>query len=363
MRLIKFFKIIFLKLISKRKKRSIPLSKSPKFLLLMHQNIGDMIVFSALIREIKVAYPNSKLQVLASINNKEIAEQNPYIDNVILYQNKWNKLFPSLIDLKSSKFDFAVELEAKVVTKVILMLRIINPSCILSVTKREGRYGLKSREVLPYDYYTDEKLNHQRDTSLDILRLINVKVKNKSYDFFYSEKYKNKAKSFFSKIDNKKIIIALNITGSSQKRRFLDRDSKKILRELRTISQHLIIILLHKPKDLEIISQLIDNKTSEYVIPSYPTESILDVAALIHNVDLVITPDTSLVHMACALEIPLVAVYSNNPESFAAWHPKSEYSHVIFSKNFDSLDNINVDSIIEKSADLIKNHVKNFDLV
>ena len=94
---------------------------------------------------------------------------------------------------------------------------------------------------------------------------------------------------------------------------------------------------MHEPKDLEIISQFIDNKTSEYVIPSYPTESILDVAALIHNVDLVITPDTSLVHMACALEIPLVGVYSNNLESFAAWHPKSENSHVVFSKNFDKI--------------------------
>ena len=44
MRLIKFFKIGFLKLVSKRKKRPLPLSKSPKFLLLMNQNIGDMIV-------------------------------------------------------------------------------------------------------------------------------------------------------------------------------------------------------------------------------------------------------------------------------------------------------------------------------
>jgi ADP-heptose:LPS heptosyltransferase len=150
----------------------------------MHQSIGDMIVFSSLIREIKSGYQNPSIQVIASKKNIDIAKQNPYIDKVFLYENKWSKLFPLLLNLRSINFHYAIELEAKVVTRVILMLKIISPQCILSVSKREGRYGLKPQDVLPYDYYTNENLNHQSDTSLDILRLINIKVTDKSYDFF-----------------------------------------------------------------------------------------------------------------------------------------------------------------------------------
>ena len=64
------------------------------------------------------------------------------------------------------------------------MLRIINPKCILSVSKREGRYGIEPKEFFSYDLYTDNKLNHQRDTCLDILRLLNIRFTNKNYDVF-----------------------------------------------------------------------------------------------------------------------------------------------------------------------------------
>lgn len=348
-----YIKASFLKFISKRKTRPLPLIRSPKFILLMHQSIGDMIVFSSLIREIKLGYPDSSIQVLASKKNIDIAKENPYIDKVFLYQNKWSRLFPLLLNLKSINFHYAIELEAKVVTKVILMLKIINPNCILSVSKREGRYGLRPQDVLPYDYYTNENLNHQRDTSLDILRLMNIKVTDKSYDFFYSEKHRARAKLFFSKFKNQKI-IALNLSGSSDTRRFLDRDVKKIIVRLRQISNNLIIILLHEPKDTAFINQFINDENSDYVVASYPTLSIMDVGALIDNVDLLITPDTSLVHMACALEIPLLAIYVKDMETFDAWHPKSKCSQVVFSSYIDSLNNLNITSIINKSIELIK---------
>ena len=101
----------------------------------MHQNIGDMIVCSPILRELKKAYPDCNLQVIASKTNQEIAITNPYIDFVHIYQNKWNKLLPLLFKLRRHNFDVAVELEAKIVTRVILMLRLINPKCILSVSK------------------------------------------------------------------------------------------------------------------------------------------------------------------------------------------------------------------------------------
>ena len=358
MKLVKLFKIGFLKLISRRKIRPLPLSKSPKFLLLMHQNIGDMIVFSPLIREIKVAYPNSNLQVLASNNNRVIAEENPYIDKVILYQNKWNKLFPLLIDLKSINFDFVVELEAKVVTKVILMLRIINPNCILSVSKREGRYGLDPAAVLPYDYYTDDKLNHQRDTSLDILRLINVNVRNKSYDLFYSEKNKEKALKFINYFNPKDILVGLNITGSSNEKRLINSDIFKIIDGLHSLSKNIIIILIHMPQEKSFIETLITFENSKFVIPSYPTSSILDAAALVDSIDLLLTPDTSLVHIACAFEKPLLAIYRKDQAAFDAWHPKSKDSHVVFSKESNSLKSLDVDEIISKCFELISTSIK-----
>ena len=118
--------------------------------------------------------------------------------------------------------------------------------------------------------------------------------------------------------------------------------------------------MIHKPTDNKLISKLITKEKSSFVSPSYPTESVLDVAALVDSVDLLITPDTSLVHMACAFEKPLLAIYSNDVNSFKTWHPKSTNNHVIFSANFDSLKSLDVTTIVDKSIELIRLHVKKY---
>ena len=351
-------KASFLKLISNHKIRPLNVNIAPKFLILMHQNIGDMIVCSPILRELKLAFPDCNLQVLASQTNKEIAQANPYIDNVIVYKNQWHRLLPLLIKLRNDKFDFAVELEAKIITKVILMLRVIQPKCILSVSKREGRYGIDPQGVHPYDYYTNVKLNHQRDTCIDILRLLKINCTNKKYDFFYLEKNRRESLLFLSTFESKKIIIGLNITGSSFEQRISSNDVEKILLGLRSISDNIIIILLHKPSDIEWVNDLILNDKSSYVFPSYPTESILDVAAIVDSVDLVITPDTSIVHIACAFNKPLIAIYKKDMEGFEAWKPKSKCNHVVFSEDFESLNYIDIDSVINKSSELIKIYIK-----
>ena len=350
-------KSYFLRHLGKHKFKKIQLTNSPKFLILMHQNIGDMIVCSPILRELKKAYPDCNLQVIASKTNQEIAITNPYIDFVHIYQNKWNKLLPLLFKLRRHNFDVAVELEAKIVTRVILMLRLVNPKFILSVSKREGRYGIEPKDFYSYDFYTDDKLNHQRDTCLDILRLLNIKFTNTNYDVFYLEKHKERAVAFLKNFDSKEIVIGLNISGSSYEKRISDNDMDKIITGLYSISQNIKIILLHKPESRQSINTLITQDKTSYVLPSYPTNSILDVAALVNLLDLLITPDTSLVHIACAFNKPLLAIYRDDKVAFEAWHPKSSNHHVVFSNDINSLNSIDTGQVISKSFDLISEHV------
>ena len=82
--------------------------------------------------------------------------------------------------------------------------------------------------------------------------------------------------------------------------RISNKDVTKIILELYSMDNNISIILLHKPDDRDWISKLIPYEASSYVLPSYPTESVLDLADLIDNLDLIISTDTLLVHMACA---------------------------------------------------------------
>jgi ADP-heptose:LPS heptosyltransferase len=82
----------------------------------------------------------------------------------------------------------------------------------------------------------------------------------------------------------------------------------------------------------------------------------MDAATIISSLDLLITPDTSLVHIACAFSTPLVAVYPDSPNAFIQWKPLhlSGKCKVIFSKNEKSLEGYSYDELLKAVDELIK---------
>ena len=92
----------------------------------------------------------------------------------------------------------------------------------------------------------------------------------------------------------------------------------------------------------------------EYVVPSYKTKTILDVAALIKNLDIIITPDTSIVHIASAFDKPIVTIHEKNQDSFQLFSPTSSLNKTVFSPKDNSIDGFDVEKVIEFSNELIK---------
>ena len=92
----------------------------------------------------------------------------------------------------------------------------------------------------------------------------------------------------------------------------------------------------------------------DYVVTSYSTETIIDVAALIEQLDLIITPDTSIVHIASSFDKPIVSIHENNKDSFRLWSPTSPLSKTVFAKSNYGLIDYNVDEIIKFSSNFIK---------
>jgi len=96
----------------------------------------------------------------------------------------------------------------------------------------------------------------------------------------------------------------------------------------------------------------------DFVISSYITKSILDVAALIDNLDLIITPDTSIVHIASTFNKPVITIHENNQDSFRLFAPTSDLSKTVFAKSKNGLEDYNVDDIVKYSLAFIK--IKNW---
>ena len=69
--------------------------------------------------------------------------------------------------------------------------------------------------------------------------------------------------------------------------------------------------------------------------------------------DMVITPDTPIVHIASAFNIPIVTIHEDNRDSHKLFVPTSKYTRSVFSEFSDRLDGYNVGKIIKNSISLI----------
>jgi ADP-heptose:LPS heptosyltransferase len=350
----KKIKAYLLKLLTNKQKNLFDLKKSKSVLILKYDRIGDMVVSTPIFRELKLAYPNICISVLASKANKDVIKNNPYIDKIYTnYKNNVFKDLPTLIKLRKKKFDVCIELEHSVIPHAIFRLKIIKPKKIISIHK-DGRYGVKGSELKLYDYFTEkDKTSHFGKIWLDTLFFFGVKPRSSSYDFFLGNIERDKAKSFVDSL-GKKIKIGINIEGSFPEKSIQKKELEKICVGLHNNFNNIIIVILTAPEKLLEKKKIISKLRLDYVVTSYSTETIIDVAALIEQLDLIITPDTSIVHIASSFDKPVVSVHENNKDSFRLWSPSSTLSKTVFAKSKYGLFDYNVDMIIKYSLDFIR---------
>jgi len=350
----KKFKAYLLRLLTKKKNLLFDLKKSKRVLILKYDRIGDMVVTTPIFRELKTAYPDISISVLASEVNKDVIRYNPYIDKI--YTNYKNSIFndlPTLLKLRKKNFDVCIELEHSVIPHAIFRLKIVNPKKIISIHK-DGRYGVKGSELQLYDYFTKkDKKNHFGKIWLDTLIFFGITPSSNKYDIFLSDVERDRAKSFIFAMSNK-IKIGVNIEGSFPEKSIQEKELEQICRGLYHHYSNVMIVILASPRTISKKKKMITELGLDFVIPSYTTETIVDVAALVEQLDLIITPDTSIVHIASSFDKPVVSIHENNKDSFRLWSPSSTLSKTVFAKSNYGLFDYNVDEIIKYSLSFIR---------
>jgi len=349
----KKLKAYFLRLLTNTKTTKFDIKNSRNILFLRYDRIGDMVITTPVFRELKREYPEINISVLASKVNQTILDNNPYVDKVYInFKNNLLRDLPTLLKLRNKKYDVCVEFDHSVIPHSIARLRIIKPKKIISVIK-EGRYGVKGEELKLYDRFTDKpKDAHFRDIWLNTLRPFGVVPKSNEYDLYIADKQEEFANTYLKQY-YPKCLIGVNLEGAVKGKRIQFVELERICKGLYQANKNIQIIILTTPSNFQITTKKISKIALDYVVASYKTKSILDVAALIKHLDLVITPDTSIVHIASAFNIPIVTIHEDNRDSHQLFAPTSKYSRTVFSEFSDRLDGYNVNKIIENSINLI----------
>ena len=314
--------------------------------------IGDMIVNSLMFREIKKVYPDIRIGVIARGAAIDIIKDNPNVDKIYKYYKDRKKIKDLALKIKEEKYDLLIDFSE--------MLRV-NQMMLINLCRARINIGLDRKDWELFDLSIESGKDFkwtEHITKRYLAYLIKLGLKKENIDIFYDIYLKDEKKYevFFNEIKESKKLI-LNPYGASKHKSFSIETLENIITYLK--DKDIAIILTYfgdKYKELEFLE-----KKYKYVYIPKKIESILDTAILIKKSDYVISPDTSIVHIASAFNKKMITVYPPKGGKYGVdhlvWAPKSEYSRVIFCKDkigtYDEID-INTFNMEEMKEEILK---------
>jgi len=283
-------------------------------------SIGNALVSVPAIRAIRKAHPSAFLALLCDPNTYQLWKDCPWLDQVIIYdQNHKHKAGPGYLQLIAQlrKFEF---------THSVHFRRFLRSELLGFLAGAKQRVGFDPggfsllTQKIPYS-----EQEHIIDQNLKLAQALGARELDPALEYWTAPP-SEKVKKILSQIPSPRIILHPFARTQAQRRwSGFARLSEKIARKL---FLHPIII---GTRDEEKIFHKEWRKKSELVYPAFGL-SIPELASLLVRSQLFIGMDSGPLHLACAVQIPAIAIYVPEPrleKNLKKWKPKSEKFYAI----------------------------------
>ena len=301
--------------------------------LLRPGKLGDLIMATVIIKQIKDVDPSIRIAVVFDKCGNSILEHNPYVD---LKKNiNFHSLFSligSVLWMRRQKFDAIVDLSpGPSTTNLFIVNRGANGAiCIGSDKEKQERfYHFPVR-------FTNEHIV-ERNTGLCRALLNSNSVPAILPQIYTADKNRTQAaKIINSHLNKTKIIVGLNLSAGRQARqlpeqwytRFLQTFYKNPAAEKITLA---MLAVTPQREMAESISKKFPNAIA------IPPASFLTVCELMRSFAALVSPDTSLIHVASAFAIPVVGLYTSDNTNFDRWRPYRVPQRIVRSSTSENL--------------------------
>jgi ADP-heptose:LPS heptosyltransferase len=290
------------------------LGPAPKILFLRQDRLGDLVISVPLIRAIRRRLPRAQLDLLLSRNNYGGRHaMDGYIDRIWRY----NKSLPSALQLiraiRAQHYDLIVDL-------------FDNPSATSQLVIRWGR-ARQSLGILHAraGYYTvgvpllDRSKTHVVDRIALLMLPFGIDPATEPMDLEYPLKPEDiaLAKSRMAPTD-KPYRFGMNISGSGITKDWGVDNFIAAVRHLQQTRPDFAITISGSPVAAADIRTIAET-TGVHALD--PVSSFHEYAALVHEFDAMLSPDTSIVHLAAAWKIPTVELFHYWEPAVFPWYP------------------------------------------
>ena len=301
-----------------------------KILVISLAGIGDTLIATPLIRELRAIYPTAVIDALVLWPGaRDVLEGNPYV-NTVFQKNllKVGKLesLKFLWSLRQRRYDVSINAHPQGKIHYRIVARIINARQRLSHNYHQSRWfdPFLGDHTIPQDY---EK--HSVENTLDLLQFLGVKpvLPNHDYDLFLSPAEIAWADAFIQERNlTARKRFGIHVGSGGTKNLALRRwPLENYLSLIQRMNQHhpeVAILLFGGPEEEKHHAEILA-RTSRDQVFAVKTSSFRQTAALLRTCDMIISGDTSLMHLASAVKV-LKQFVIETPTFYKPNHPYNQ---------------------------------------
>lgn len=312
-----------------------PIGEKPEILVVRDDAAGDFVLFSGFLRELRRVYPAAHITLVVSPRSYELAQCCPYVDNLELNPLRFDT--QSFQDAFRGSLNFAVQ-------------RLMPHRFDLAFC---GRLGIRALSVvLAYMSgarqrvaYTQDRLDptsgvftqvgwdcmlttavpfpagnhHDVDMNFRILEaLLQLPIKNRALEIWYTHKDEAFAREKLAAFQSKRRRIYAVVPGASVKRKQWPVENYvRMLKPVLAKEKDLGLVVLGGPGEGPLGEKLRKALGEKNVVNLAGATNFRQAGATLACCELYIGSDTSLLHMAAALGLPVLTIHC-----FAASLPK-----------------------------------------
>ncbi|MBX7042591.1 MAG: hypothetical protein K1X85_06785 [Ignavibacteria bacterium] len=295
--------------------------------------LGDMILTTPLLRKLRSIFPHTELRILASEHNSLIARACGLADNVFIYHKHPVKDLKLLYSgLRRSGLWIDAKMEPSDTSA--LFLRLFSPASSLGYSGPKAKFAIDLSNFRQGDHYVDIQLaavkalgedysEADRTPCLPLSDASNVRATN-------------------SETELTRLRVLLNISAGKEGRRLEPAVSEEIIGLIRSKTDAAFRIISH-PGDSDLANGLAGKTGSQHI----HTETIMDAAREVCESDIVISPDTSVIHLCSAYNTPVVGIYPDVEWNLRRFAPLSTLSETIISGSDAGLKKVKPQKVAE----------------
>ena len=300
-----------------------------KILIIKFRNIGDVLLSTPLISNLKHIYPNSQIDIALNKGCEDMVSNNPNINNIIIYDRPRIKKLSILSQFKE-EVRFTRNIRNNHYDMVINLTegdRGAQLAFLSGASKKLGfpvRKGLLSKIKIFDKLGDDKKWQHTVEKDLQFINLLGKEVDNKEVKIYWPNKVKQEIDKILAD-NNIDQFVHIHPVSRWMFKCWEDDRMASIIDYLQQ-DKGLKVIITGAPvkKELDRIDKILELcKTNPINLSGALT--LKHLACLSSKAKLFFGVDTAPMHMAAATNTPVIALFGASfPVIWGPWNNDSD---------------------------------------